>query len=551
VESIVETVLFFILLIGVLVFVHEGGHFLMAKLFGVKVQTFSLGFGPKLFGLRKGETLYKISAVPFGGYVKMLGEDDPAEERDPADAGRGFHEKPGWQRALILIGGPAMNLLFPLLLHFAVGLTETRVDPPEIGYVLAGSPAAQAGLLPGDRIVGVEGAPVRTFDEMRHLVAPHPGVPLRLRVERGGTTFETAITPAAAQVTVLLDVQRTVGRLGVAQRYLPPVIGITDRAAPAARAGLRTFDRVAAMDGLPLERWVDLERALTGAAGRTVRLTVERGSPALEAGEVPRTLELSLALPAGIEGLVPLGLDVFSDFVEEVEPAGAADLAGLEPGDRLISIDGGTPGAEGAFAALGADKDGPHLLGFARPAEERSYAAVYALELIPAGAAKDLGIASDVYEPGLRLRDEATVAVEPIANPAPLAHAWRHAVTETADGFEMTVLGFQLLVQGKISMRTLGGPIMIGQLAGMAGREGARPFLWMMALISINLGLINLLPIPIFDGGHLRLLVAETVRRRPLGQRFREKLMLVGLAFVLFLMVFVTWNDISRILVGE
>ncbi|HUT78738.1 MAG TPA: site-2 protease family protein, partial [Polyangia bacterium] len=275
-ESIIETILFFILLIGVLVFVHEGGHFLMAKLFGVKVHVFSLGFGPKLLGFRKGETLYKISAVPFGGYVKMLGEDDPAEERDPADAGRGFHEKPKWQRALILIGGPAMNLVFPLFLHFGVGLTETRVDPPEVGWVLPGSPAEQAGLRPGDRIVGVDGATVRTFDEMRQRVAPHPGVPLDLRIERGGATFETAITPAAARVTVLLDVQRTIGRLGVAQRYLPPVIGITDRDGPAARAGLETFDRVAAMDGVPLRRWVDLERALAGAAGRTVRLTVER-----------------------------------------------------------------------------------------------------------------------------------------------------------------------------------------------------------------------------------------------------------------------------------
>jgi regulator of sigma E protease len=550
VESIVETILFFILLIGVLVFVHEGGHFLMAKLFKVKVHVFSLGFGPKLFGFRKGETLYKVSAVPFGGYVKMLGEDDPAEERDPADAGRGFHEKPGWQRALILVGGPAMNLLFPLLLHFAVGLTETRVDPPEIGYVLAGSPAEQAGLLPGDRIVAVNGAPVRTFDEMRHRVAPHPGVPLRVRIERDGETFETEITPATARVTVLLDVQRTVGRLGVAQRYLPPVIGVTDSSSPAARAGLETFDRIAAVDGAPLERWVDLERALASAAGRAVRLAVER-SPRHREGEDPQTLEVALALQPGATSPAFLGLDVFSDFVEWVEPGGAADLAGLEPGDRLISVNGGAPGAEGAFAGLGADKQGRHLLGFARPAEERSYATLYALELIPAGAAKDLGIASDVYEPGLRLRDEATVAVEPVANPAPLAHAWRHAVSETAEGFEMTVLGFQLLVQGRISMRTLGGPIMIGQLAGLAGREGAAPFLWMMALISINLGLINLFPIPVFDGGHLLLLLAEAIRRRPLGQRFREKLMLVGLAFVLFLMVFVTWNDISRILVGE
>lgn len=548
--DIIETILFFILLIGVLVFVHEGGHFLMAKLFDVKVHTFSLGFGPKLVGFRRGETLYKVSAVPFGGYVKMLGEDDPAEARDPADAGRAFHEKPKWQRALILVGGPATNLVFPLLLHFAVGLTETRVDPPEVGWVLPGSPAEQAGLLPGDRIVSVNGAPVRSFDEMRERIAPHPGVELRLGIRRGERTFEAGVTPAPARVTVLLDVQRTVGRLGVAQRYLPPAVGIADADSPAARAGLETFDHIGAVDGTPVERWVDLEHALARNAGRTVRLAVQR-NPRHGGADLPRTLEAVLEIPAGSAGPAALGLEAFSDFVEWVEPAGAAWLAGLEPGDRLVSAAGDASGAEAVFAALGADKGGRHLLGFERPAEGRSHAVEYALELIPAGAAKDLGIASDVYEPGFRLREEPTIPVEPIGNPALLAHAWRRAVRETAEGFEMTFLGFQLLAQGRISMRTLGGPIMIGQLAGMAGREGAAPFLWMMALISINLGLINLFPIPVFDGGHLLLLGAEAVRRRPLSQKLREKLMLAGLAFVLLLMVFVTWNDVSRLLVGE
>ena len=181
------------LLLGGLIFVHELGHFLVAKLLGVKVVRFSIGFGPKLFGFHRGETEYRIAALPLGGYVKMAG-DEPGEEPAPEDRGRGFLEQAPWKRFAIAFAGPAMNLIFPGAIYIAITLAQNgELAPgPRIGSVSPGSPAAAAGLQPGDRIVSVTtpdgtATPIRHFNDLRRIVSPHPGERLRIEVERGGT----------------------------------------------------------------------------------------------------------------------------------------------------------------------------------------------------------------------------------------------------------------------------------------------------------------------------------------------------------------------------
>src|SRR5512138_513316 len=185
-----------VLLLGGLIFVHELGHFLAAKLLGVKVVRFSIGFGPRLFGFVRGETEYRIAVLfMLGGYVKMAG-DDPSEEVKLEDRGRGFLEQPPWRRFVIAAAGPAMNLLFPAVVYLALGLAQNGklVPGPRVGALAPGSPAAQAGLEPGDRILSVAargGAPrpVRYFADLRELVSPHPGEPLTFEVERDGRTL--------------------------------------------------------------------------------------------------------------------------------------------------------------------------------------------------------------------------------------------------------------------------------------------------------------------------------------------------------------------------
>src|SRR5512140_864333 len=181
-----------VLLLGGLIFVHELGHFLVAKALRVKVLRFSIGFGPRLFGVRRGETEYRLSLLPLGGYVKMAG-DDPAETLAPEDRGRGFLEQAPWKRLAIAVAGPAANLVFPAVIYFALAVAQNGQPTagPYVGTVAPGSPAAAAGLHPGDRIVsvaapGAPARPVRYFTDLRDLVSPHPGEPLTFRVERDG-----------------------------------------------------------------------------------------------------------------------------------------------------------------------------------------------------------------------------------------------------------------------------------------------------------------------------------------------------------------------------
>jgi regulator of sigma E protease len=547
--TVVTYILYFIILIGVLVFVHEGGHFLMAKLFKVKVHVFSLGFGPKLIGFRRGETLYKVSAVPIGGYVKMLGE-DPNEQVEPADAGRAFTDKQLWQRFLIIIGGPLMNAIFPLFLHFGVGLTITEVLPPEVGATVPGMPAHEAGVRAGDKIVAVDGQPIETFAEMVAMIEPHPGQPLSFTIERGDQLLERSIVPEPVKRTVVLEVKETIGVIGVMGSYLAPVLGIDDPDSPAAAAGLETFDRVVSAGGVEVKRIVDLERTLIAAAGGEIELVVERFrddlKPPFKDPFEPLKLVFKLQVPAGAAKLADLGITDSTDFVAYVDPEGPAAQIGLERGDRLLALDGKPYAMGQIWSAIDRQPDRTRVIAWSR--QGRRLEQPFKPKFIPAGDAGELGIARDAYDKGF-WGFAKMAKVDLIENPALVGNALSYSLAETWADVRMIGIGFKLLFQGKISLRTLGGPIMIGQLAGMAGQQGAGSFIWMMALISINLALLNLLPIPVLDGGQIVFLGLEAVRRKPVSRIIKERVMLVGLAMIVVLMIFATWNDIARLVV--
>jgi len=552
--SFFQSVPYFIVLIGLLVFIHEAGHFLFAKLFKVKVHVFSLGFGPKLFGFRKGETTYKVSVLPLGGYVKMLGE-DPAEEIGPDDRGRAFTDKPAWQRTLIIIGGPVMNIVFPLFLHFGAGLTMTDVLPAEVGFVLEDMPAGKAGMLPGDIIESVNGEPVSTFDQLVAVVSPRPGEKLTFTVRRNDRRINLELIPKATEVPIVLDETETMGRIGVAPEYLSPLIGVDGSRSIAGAAGLKSFDLVVEVDGVPVERLVDLEKTLLAKAGRSVMLSVRRLKTDAKPPFQPfddqfekssRTVQLTV--PAEIKSLADIGIESSSDFVAYVEKDGVAESAGLERGDKIIAVNGTTAGLSQTFSVFNKRPDETHQLTWMRDGAQ--FEAKFKQAFIPAGEAGKLGIKRDTYDKGFWGWIGKTVPPDAVANPALFSSALRHAFAETWSGIRLIGVGFKLLFEGKVSMRSIGGPIMIGQLAGQAGQMGASSFFWIMALISLNLGLLNLLPIPVLDGGQLLLIIIETATRRPISRAIKEKVMLAGVAMILILMVFATWNDIARIVLG-
>jgi regulator of sigma E protease len=545
-----------VLLLGGLIFVHELGHFLVAKALRVKVLRFSIGFGPRLFGFQRGETEYRISALPLGGYVKMAG-DDPAETLAPEDRGRGFLEQSPWRRLAIAVAGPGANLVFPALNYFALALAQNGEPTagPFVGTVAPGSPAAVAGLRPGDRILsvaapGAPAQPVRYFTDLRELVSPHPEEPLVFRVLRGGTELAPlTIVPAADEDRNPIETTRR-GVIGVTPAYAPATVA---PARPGSAGPLQPFDLVVAAGGRPVRHVGELAAALDAARCGPLDLEVVREKPVELPGATLATFD-RVKLPGvptcaeGKPAFLPADPTV-STFVAGVAPGSPAAKAGLVRGDAIATVNGKVVQSFRDVNALGREfKPGvPVALGLADGRE---------VELVPATEAyvddltKDrrerllLGFQPDrrgLVEARALLVDEVPLArgVGEIA-----ALAWR----QLSEVVRLTVLGIARIVTGHISFKTVGGPIMLFSIATEAAEEGWGTFLFQMALISVNLALMNLLPIPVLDGGHIAQALLEGVTRRPLSVRAREIANVVGLILLFTLMLFVFKNDIVRMM---
>ncbi|MBI5489023.1 MAG: RIP metalloprotease RseP [Deltaproteobacteria bacterium] len=550
-----KDILLFIILLGVLIFVHELGHFMWAKIFGVKVLKFSLGFGRKLVGFRRGETEYLVSVIPLGGYVKMLGEGatggdgvsdevpEDSEIRTPEDRGRALADKPLWQRAVILVGGPVMNLIFPIFIYFFVLLGRDTIAPPSVGTVFAGTPAAQAGLRPGDQIVSVDGTTTYGFEDVVDEVEDRPGEPLEFRVRRGSETFTRTITPKPTQTVMpILGFVNEVGRIGVSPYYRTSILGprAPDNPAPA----LRAVDEVVSVNGKRVRRLIDLERARTPDDGR-LDVGLLRAAPiptGLGAVFVAEALRVAVEASPGRPVADALGATSSDLVVSRVDPGSPAAKGGLQVGDRLLRLDD-KPLVTWLDAGLSpeADKEGPHSLLVQRDGREIPLT----LELHTETFRDPFGQDQKRFSIGIT-GYQRNSADEPIPNPNRLSRAFFGAFAETGNVIRLTALGFAAIFQGRVSVSAIGGPVLIFDVASHSAEAGATSYLWAMALISINLGILNLLPIPVLDGGQLLFFAIEAVRRKPLSRRTREIAQTIGLILILALIALALKNDIAR-----
>ena len=449
------TILALAVVLGVLIFVHEAGHFLAAKWAGIYVHRFSLGLGSpvKALTFRRGETEYSISWLPLGGYVKMASrEEDSASTlleggvstSVPPD--RVFEAKPAWKRMVVILAGVTMNVLFAWLVFVGLAFKNGReVDPTTVvGHVADSLPAgaeALRSIRPGARIVAVSGRPVQTWDQVQDFIANDPSPQVALRFADSSTVV-LPIHPDA-----LAD------RLRASQALIPlrtAVVGRVLTGKPAARAGVLPGDTVVSAGGQPIGQWADLLRVLEGNGGRQIGLEVSRQGQRMT-------------------------------FM-------------LTPEPDTVRDDAGKPRVVGKIG-VGLKTDTRY--------EPYSFA-----QAIAAGSAMTVESATQVVR---------------------------------------TVRG---LASGRVATREVGGPIFIGQMAGETARLGIDPFLGFMAIISVNLAILNLLPVPVLDGGQFLLLVAEAVLRRPIPPKLREGLTALGLVLVVLLMGLAFSNDIRRIFGG-
>lgn len=537
-----------IVLLGALVFFHELGHFLAAKAFRVKVLKFSLGFGPRVWGFRRGETEYQLAALPLGGFVRMAGE-DPTAEVAPEDRGRGFNEQPPWKRGVIALAGPAVNLLLPPIVFFLMFLTPQPKEPAYVGWVLPDEPAERAGLRAGDRVVQIDGEPIRSFEEMKEQIEQRAGVPLKLVVERGGERLELGVTPTGETETNPIETTRK-GKIGIVNGKMPAYVGVVP-GSRAETAGLRTFDRITKVNDTPVTTSLELENALKTAGSGPVAFEVVRGV-VLDQPTAPigTATTLVVAVPAG-EG--PLGLDQADLYVRDVTADSNAAKAGLQPLDRIVAV-AGRPVLSGprlerildgrfrenlATLPLTVQRGAERVeLSFEVPVRERED------RLLGPVREPDFGFA---FHPGLYL-------AEPF-RPDELVQVSYSPGQAIVRGVEQTlmitrgmVLGIAGLFTGRVSTKTIGGPIMLFQLAGASAQHGLAEFLRVFVLISINLGIVNLLPIPALDGFHILVSTVEGISRRPVPVKFREYAQVAGVVLLLLLMVFAIKNDIVRTL---
>lgn len=427
-----------LVLIGVMILIHELGHYWAARYFDVHVETFSFGFGPRLFGFRRGETDFRFSLILFGGYVKMVGEQPGEEaEEDP----RSFLAKPRWQRLIIAFAGPFMNIVLAVAL--LAGLFMFKYPKPAedsvagmIGYVAADSAAGRAGIQPGDRIVAINGKKEPTWDDILVTEFTSASQELDVVVERGGERLSFTITPE-------LDEKTGVGYAGWSEEREIVIAGLLEGIESAAKAGLRPGDTLLSVNGRPVRSAGTLNEVIKESGGDPVEVIYSRD--------------------------------------------GVRNQTTVHP--EMSTIDG----------------------------EER-------------------------YMIGISLREK--VAFTKLGLGEALTESVRHNLRSATLIFRF----LEGVIERRMSPKSLEGPIRIAQLSGDAAREGAFAFIGLMAMVSLNLAVFNLLPIPILDGGVILMLLVEMAMGRDLSMRVKEAVMKAGFVFLMVVVVFVIYNDLQKVI---
>ncbi len=550
--SAIQNTVFFIIFLGVLVTVHELGHFLVAKACNVKVLKFSIGFGPRIFGFTRGETEYRVAWLPLGGYVKMAGQ-EPDDEVAPADLGRSFQAQTWWKRALIVVAGPSFNLLFPIIAFFFLYVGSTQVIAPRVGWLEPELPAARAGIKPGDYIKKIDGKEVRSFGEIRELVSGAANQDVTITLERDKEEVVVTLKPMMTTETDPIEkVQR--GLLGIWPRGRAPIIGVP-KDSSAEAAGLRTFDRILSVNGEGVRDELQFQKAIAKATG-ALELSVARSQLQPVAGAtivVPELLTVKMQKQEG-EGFAALGAESGDLYVWSVSPGTPAAEAHIKRGDRLLKIDAHTLSSwmsvELELAAL---EKKPFQLTWRSDGVEKTQPLAQAMITVE----DDFKNRIEQLELGLLERPAFRGGRDPLAaGPAEelvtLTMGPKDALVASVKNLPKIIrkigLIFYRLFTGHVPLESVGGPIMLFQVASKSAELGIETFIGNMALVSVNLGLVNLLPIPVLDGFALLAALWEGIRRRPIPIKAREYANLVGLAMLAVLMVLVFKNDITRML---
>lgn len=574
-----------VLALGFLIFIHELGHFLAAKRCGIRVEKFSIGFGPKLVGFTKGETEYCISVLPFGGFVKMPGENPEERTGAPGE----FSSAPVEHRIFVAIAGPAMNfafgiIVFSLIYLVAGNYVRSSTETTQIGYVDKDSPAEVAGIRPGDRIVSISGNRLQGWQDLNTKILTKPGKELEIEIIRDGQKQTLTVVPKTEKIRA-----REIGRIGVTPKMDAEVYRVWDGSA-ASTAGIQVGDQIGAINGEPVYSHLDFYAAATQHHGEEVALSVKRGfifavnlesQIELDNGEIPNALKHALenngirlsstpvvsTISAGESWMLTdrdityvlradgrkldiyqhdgapleIGLRIYRQFiVSGIQEGSEAEKSGVQAGDEFVSVNG-----ESVYT-INSREELQELLAGANPNQPIQLA--FRRGDVALGVAVPPDYASNLFE-GWGLTFGESVSGLQLAEPGRVEKY--NIITAWGRGFgeSWTIVSnvFSLLgglLSFDVSPKLLAGPIGIVTATAETARAGLRGLLYIVAFISINLGIVNLLPIPIADGGQILFFALEKIRGKPLSVQKQMLVLKISVVFIIGLFLYISWYDI-------
>ncbi|MDA3863540.1 MAG: RIP metalloprotease RseP [Deltaproteobacteria bacterium] len=561
------TIFWFLLLLSPLVFFHELAHFLTAKAFNVKCEVFSLGFGPALFKKKWGETEYVISAIPLGGYVKMIGE-DPTLDLAEAEKKRSLAWLPYWKKMLVVLAGPAINLIIPIFIFFFHFVGVDTVDPPHMGTVLPGMAADKSGIESGDLVLKVDGSSIDSFRQFRRIVQDSPGEKLNLLVRKpNGDNKSITLIPFSSVGRNAVGLMSRVGKAGVMLSGTIATVGIVDTSSQAYAKGIRTGDRIIGIKYKDKWRnikfWSDYQGVLKKMEDQNFALSVVRPDT-----EVVQEIGLHLGKVHVFDMNAKQdlqGIEQGDLFVSSVSEAGVARRWGIKPGDRLYSVrsmkeEEPLSSCNPAKTAIGSmaqfetvmmqNQEKRLCVAWITPAEGGNcfHKAVFKQDKL--SSVDTLGNRIYRHEFGLATWRKLDMPEE-VDVPNSFVFGIRESFVHTWKSLEGMVVGIYYMITGELDSENVGSVVMIAQMAKVAADRGWFFFFQIMALISLNLGLLNLLPVPILDGGHALLFTIEAIARKPLSLKFRAIVSWIGLVLVLALMAYGFKNDLVRLFRDE
>ncbi len=499
--NVLSTIVSFTIVLGIIVLIHEFGHFIAARMVGVRVETFSFGFGKRLFGKKYGDTDFRVSLIPLGGYVKMAGEEEWDENNLKPDE---FQAKNRGQKILVLVAGSVMNLLLAYVIFTIINITGVEIDSykkesPKIGYVDMGSPAEKIGLRKGDIIRKIDGSEIKTWKELELTIGSNPNSILSVEYERDSKVI-------SGKMNIRSVSQYGVGEAGIYWNFKTLIASVAP-GSPAAKSGIKEEDIITGINNQPMN-YFELVNIIAKNSGVPLNFQISRKDKPLNINVTPRKV---FFVESGDFDTYE-NAEKMARILSKKLPAPDFDVLRRNAWYRIISKD---------FENLNEAKTFSDMQGL--PVK------LYAHEK------GIIGTMMIAYSPSIKTSYGLFAGLKKSFN-------------DCINLSGLVFSSFKKMIVGKLSPKQLSGPIEIAKFSGRALQSGLSNFFLLIAFISLQLGLVNLFPIPALDGGHLLIYTLEAIVRKEFSQKVKEILMNIGFAILIALMAFVILNDVAKLL---